>query len=135
MKNTQEVRLSPEAPEEEEPFLVTQEREAINGRMVVFVGFVGCLLVVGSAVIAGLMLRARTGSIIAGAANGPAGGDAPREISGVPQSLFESAAHGRAVEEEQRRALDGFGWVDRDAGVARIPIDRAIELLVGQEDR
>jgi|KBSSwiStaDraftv2_1062776.scaffolds.fasta_scaffold05247_8 hypothetical protein len=33
----------------------------------------------------------------------------------------------RAAEDEQ---LSTYGWVDRKAGVARIPIDRAIELVV-----
>ena len=32
----------------------------------------------------------------------------------------------RAREEEM---LENYGWVDREAGVARIPIDQAIELL------
>jgi hypothetical protein len=28
--------------------------------------------------------------------------------------------------------LEGYGWVDRDGGVARIPIERAIELLAAR---
>jgi hypothetical protein len=31
---------------------------------------------------------------------------------------------------EQRKALDSYGWVDEKAGVVRIPVDRAMELLV-----
>ena len=34
----------------------------------------------------------------------------------------------RAREDAQ---LNSYGWVDRNAGVVRIPIDRAIELLTG----
>ncbi len=30
----------------------------------------------------------------------------------------------------QQAALEGYGWVDEEAGVARIPIRRAMELLV-----
>jgi hypothetical protein len=33
----------------------------------------------------------------------------------------------RAQEDE---VLTGYGWVDKDRGIARIPIDRAMELLV-----
>jgi hypothetical protein len=32
----------------------------------------------------------------------------------------------RAAED---KILNGYGWVDREHGVARIPIDRAIDLL------
>lgn len=34
--------------------------------------------------------------------------------------------------ESQRKLLDSYGWVDRRNGVARIPIDRAMELLLKQ---
>lgn len=30
---------------------------------------------------------------------------------------------------EEREALRGYGWADRKAGIARIPIDRAIDIL------
>lgn len=30
----------------------------------------------------------------------------------------------------QEARLDGFAWVDREAGIARIPIERAMQLLV-----
>lgn len=30
----------------------------------------------------------------------------------------------------QQARLNGYGWVDRDAGVVHIPIDRAMDLLV-----
>jgi hypothetical protein len=34
-----------------------------------------------------------------------------------------------AVRQQEAEALGGYGWVDRDAGIARIPIERAMELL------
>jgi hypothetical protein len=40
-----------------------------------------------------------------------------------------------AVRREESEALRGFGWVDRDAGIARIPIERAMELLAGRGSR
>jgi hypothetical protein len=33
------------------------------------------------------------------------------------------------VRARQDQLLNGFGWVDRDAGIARIPIDRAMAIL------
>jgi hypothetical protein len=34
------------------------------------------------------------------------------------------------LRDAQRRELAGWGWGDRDAGIARIPIDRAMDLVV-----
>lgn len=34
------------------------------------------------------------------------------------------------IREKEREALASYGWVDRKAGVVRLPIDRAIDLLV-----
>jgi hypothetical protein len=34
-----------------------------------------------------------------------------------------------ALRAREARQLEGYGWVDRDAGRARIPIERAMELL------
>ena len=35
----------------------------------------------------------------------------------------------RTLRARDQSLLDGYGWVDRRAGVVRIPIDRAIDLL------
>ena len=34
----------------------------------------------------------------------------------------------RQMRREVRERLDSYGWVDREAGIAHIPIDRAIEI-------
>ncbi len=34
-----------------------------------------------------------------------------------------------ALRQSERRHLDGYGWVDRPAGVVRIPVDRAMALI------
>jgi hypothetical protein len=36
----------------------------------------------------------------------------------------------RQMQEEQARILNGYRWVDKDAGVARIPIDRAMKVVL-----
>lgn len=35
----------------------------------------------------------------------------------------------RAYRASKQAALESYGWVDRDAGIARIPIERAIDLV------
>ncbi len=34
------------------------------------------------------------------------------------------------LREQQRALLNGYGWVNRDAGIARIPIDEAMRMVV-----
>jgi hypothetical protein len=36
----------------------------------------------------------------------------------------------KALHEENQKALTTYGWIDKNKGVARIPIDRAMELTV-----
>jgi hypothetical protein len=52
-----------------------------------------------------------------------------------PRLQTDPRAERRSFEAEKRAILDSYGWVDRKAGVARIPIQRAIERLTGQEAR
>jgi hypothetical protein len=49
--------------------------------------------------------------------------------------LLDSAPQpGRAAyEAEKQRLLDSWQWIDRDAGIARIPIEQAMALLVQQQ--
>lgn len=37
------------------------------------------------------------------------------------------------MHEREDQLLNDYGWVDKDAGVARIPVDRAIDVLSGEE--
>jgi hypothetical protein len=39
----------------------------------------------------------------------------------------------QALRASEQSTLDGYGWVDRPAGVVRIPIARAMELLVQRQ--
>lgn len=53
-----------------------------------------------------------------------------QKIGMVEQRLFEHANQGPTWREAAHRRLDGFGWVDRQKGIAHIPIDRAMDLVV-----
>jgi hypothetical protein len=35
---------------------------------------------------------------------------------------------------EKRRLLDSYGWVDRQAGIARIPLDEALRLRAARKE-
>ncbi len=38
----------------------------------------------------------------------------------------------RMVKAQQLEVLNSYGWVDREKGVVRIPIDRAIEMVIAE---
>ena len=47
-----------------------------------------------------------------------------------PQLLVHPASEREKFEADEQRQLDTYGWVDRSTGVARIPIVRAMQLMV-----
>lgn len=52
-----------------------------------------------------------------------------RQIPPEPRLQVHGAADLKAFETEENAVLHSYGWVDRKAGVVRIPIDRAMKLL------
>ena len=47
-----------------------------------------------------------------------------------PRLERDALAPRRRMADEERAALTTYGWVDRGTGIVRMPIDRAMELLV-----
>lgn len=79
--------------------------------------------IVLAAVAAGLLLRDR-GS----AANTP-----PRPFTGAAPLLQPAPQLERAAYfDEKRRITEGAGWVDREAGIAHIPLDAAMRLMAAR---
>jgi hypothetical protein len=84
----------------------------------VIVGGIVCALVA-----AALMLRER----------GPAANTPPHPFTGAAPLLQPAPQPERAAYfEEKRRVLDSYGWVDRQAGIAHIPLDEAMTLLAAR---
>jgi hypothetical protein len=52
-----------------------------------------------------------------------------RTVARVRQDIL-GERRGPGLDATERATLRTYGWVDRDAGVVHIPIDRAIELFV-----
>lgn len=46
-----------------------------------------------------------------------------------PRLQADPVADLRALRAAEQAILDGYGWLDREAGVARIPIERAMDLI------
>jgi hypothetical protein len=58
----------------------------------------------------------------------------PRTAIEAPPIKITSAPQARLQEylKRQRETLSSLGWTDRQAGIAHIPIDRAIEILAAR---
>jgi hypothetical protein len=84
----------------------------------VIVGGIACALLASS-----LMLRVE----------GPAANTPPHPFRGAPPLLQPAPQPDRATYfAEKRRLLDSYGWVDRQAGIARIPLEHAMKLLAAR---
>jgi hypothetical protein len=59
----------------------------------------------------------------------------PPPLGAIDRTLLESrsAPPALAARDAQRAELGRWGWADRDAGVARVPIDRAIDLWIAAQ--
>jgi len=84
----------------------------------IIVGAIACALVA-----AALMLRARE----------PASNTPPQPFEGA-RPLLQSAPQPERVDyfAEKRSVTEGYGWVDRKAGIARIPVGEAMTLLAAR---
>jgi hypothetical protein len=104
-----------------------QEEEHIDRRwLVIAAAIVLPLLVVLAALAQRLFTRASRRDAAQGVPTRP---DPAAEVSGVHAELFERPLAGELLEQQQRNTLDRYGWVDREHGIVRVPINVAIELV------
>lgn len=87
------------------------------------------VLIVGGilSVIAGFVLSVRSKSL----PHAPAATAAARpepEVSNVRAELFSNPGAAERLKAQQLHALEHYGWVDREHGIVRIPIDVAMDL-------
>jgi hypothetical protein len=62
--------------------------------------------------------------------------DAPLALPpGIPSIDANQAGTLRQLRAREQALLTEYGWIDRDAAVARIPIRRAMEILAQQSPR
>ena len=84
----------------------------------VIVGGIACALSAGA-----LMLREQ----------GPAANTPPHPFQGAAPQLQPAPQPDRVgYLAEKRKVLDSYGWVDRQAGIARIPLDEAMKLMAAR---
>jgi hypothetical protein len=111
-------------------FDVHQEEDVVASRSLVRIGVVSVVLGAVGVLAAGGLLAMSEGEVKPSFA-GPTGQPtAPRELSRVEQTPIWDTRVAEELRDEHRRDLAAWGWADRDAGIARIPIERAMDLVV-----
>lgn len=107
---------------------VAQEPDRIASRRVAWIA--GLSLLMGLAGVVG-------SRFLEGPSREPMGSPhrAPVTMGIVEQSLIESNARGIEMRRAEEAELHRYEWVDRDAGIARIPIERAMKLVEEESPR
>lgn len=110
-----------------EDFTPRQEQDVLPRRRILAIAGASIAITLVSLFVARALLGggSRTG------ANEPAG--APQTIGTVEQTLVNASRRGLDLRAAQEKELQRYGWVDRDAGIATIPIDRAMDLVANEE--
>lgn len=108
---------------------VRQEEDRIQTGKIVAVGLMA-FIAFGIGILWAARIQTRgTGSIRTQPQPWPAQAG-QREIGMVYQPLFDSLRIAQQKESAKRAQLNSYGWVDREARVARIPIQRAMKMLL-----
>jgi len=112
--------------------LVRAEEDRISTGRIVAVGIASLLLFFFASLVATRMMERDRAALL------PDGPSAASEVGRakigiVEQQPFERTRTGLEWKAEQRRRLDGQGWVDRKEGLVHIPVDRAMDLVVQGE--
>ncbi|HEX7128062.1 MAG TPA: hypothetical protein VF406_20080 [Thermodesulfobacteriota bacterium] len=113
--------------------LVRQEKDRLSWRALLAILAVA-LVVGGAGVLASwrMALRYETPPLGQPASVNPA---SPRDVGMIDQTLIERDRYGQRLAEAKRRELSRYGWADRRRGLARIPIDEAMRLVVEEARR
>lgn len=122
--------MSPEAGRHDEESPVRQEPDRLPVRGMLIIGAVVLLVLVGGIAVSGAWWWSAAPTRVP---ERPEAGRPP-----VPRGdVFQRRAAAdrgaaRGVRPPQQRLLEGFGWVDRDQNLVRIPIEEAIEIYAGE---
>lgn len=112
---------------ESSEFEVHQSKEDLHHRKITAVTIASIVIIAVSLVVAWVLLeRGRQGR----APEPTLPKVAPRTISTIEQTLILDTKRGLDLRSDQEAELRRFGWADRDAGIATVPIDQAIDTFV-----
>jgi hypothetical protein len=107
--------------------------DGVNLKLMVMVGVVSLIVFIASAVIAWWILREDTQKYsVRGVAPEVRGLAKKQEVGIIDYVPFDSDHRLEQWQQAKAKALNGYGWVDKQKGVIHIPIDEAIKDVVRQ---
>jgi len=111
-------------------FAVHQEDDLVAGRKLAIIGAGSVVVGAVGVIVAALLVYRDTGALRPSAAGlrGPL--PAPTAISRVEQTPIWQTRAGLDTKAAQQAELNHLKWLDREAGIAQIPIDDAIDIVV-----
>lgn len=121
------MKESTQSPPEKETITQGHETDAVNSRFLIFSGISIAVLMAFSFLLAYVLIGVWNEE----AANRPQlprRAERPRQTGGVrftanqPEQLEE-------LRQAEKQKLSQYEWIDRPEGIARIPIERAIDIL------
>ena len=110
-------------------FEVHQEVDAIPGGLLAKIAAIAIVIAVIDVFFAALVLETNTGGVRSHQASATPPRGADGAIAHVEQTPILGAAEGLDLRRQQREQLSRYRWVDRDAGLVAIPIERAMDLV------
>jgi hypothetical protein len=111
-------------------FLVHQEDDVVATRTITLVVLVTIVIGTVAVLVSGIMLKAVIGSLEPSAAGAAGTKPTPRDISDLEQASIVDTEEGIDLRGRQKADLNRYRWIQRDAGIAAMPIDRAIDRVV-----
>lgn len=111
-------------------FEVHQEDDVIPSRRLALITALSLVTGIVGVFFAWLVLETNTGGIRSTLPGGAGPAPASSTISGLEQSPIFGAGRGNDLKAAERVELSQYRWLDRDAGVAAIPIERAMDLVI-----
>jgi hypothetical protein len=108
-----------------------QEEDRVEVSKLVVVGVVALVVFTAGVFWSWAILRARRPDLRGPGSTAGATQIGRSEIGIVDQVPFESRSAPEVGRAAAQRKLHGYGWVDRRRGIIRVPIEQAIDHMVG----
>jgi len=119
--------MSPAEPHD--PLAPRTEKDDVPARRIWLTGAVTVAVIVASVITADLLRKGDLRGDAHGHSPAPVPLQASEQIGIVEQTPILDARRGLDERAPQKESLRHFGWIDRAHGVARIPIERAMDLV------
>lgn len=115
----------------EHDFKVVQEKERVPSRKVVAIAVGAVILGALGVVAAALLLVSSAGSVrVSALPPGEVQRPATVHIGEIKQTDIYRTAWGQELLSAQKKQLERYRWIDKERGVAQIPIEKAMDVVV-----